>query len=326
MIPVHELCRHRRIHTVDLPTPMLIPSFSSKGFPDVKGVLSVIRDHITDVAMVSSYDIFYNDLADELGTPSLLFIDSGGYEARWDYDISEVYPVEYRPKVWTRAHHERVLTELDTLSALVFVSFDDVNNNVPISDQLEQARTLFDHFPEAASDFLIKPCGNAYIDVDDVMADPDEFTDFDLIGFTEKELGASLVERLRSVVRIRKTLTDAGIDLPIHVFGCLDPLTVQLFYLCGADVFDGLSWLRFAFHNSVAIYRNNWVVIGSYHNLSDEEIRQWSWIENLAALARLREGMARYVSCLDESILKIECQVAERVLNEAGVTARQGRN
>jgi hypothetical protein len=321
MISARELCRHRRIQKVDLPTPMLIPSFSSKGFPDVNRILSLMKNHITDVAMISSYDMFYSSLDSDLATPSLLFIDSGGYEARQGYDISEVYAVEHQPREWTRAHHKKVLDELDTLSALVFVSFDEIENNVPISDQLEQAGVLFDSFPEAASDFLIKPYDSVLINIDEALANPNEFSGFDLIGFTEKELGASLVERLRSIVRVRQIFIEAGIDVPIHVFGCLDPLSVQLFYLCGADVFDGLSWLRFAFHNSVAMYRNNWAIIADYPHLSYTEIRQWSWIENLAVLTRLRDSMIRYATCFDTSIFEANTEIIERLLNVVGVTA-----
>jgi hypothetical protein len=34
-------------------------------------------------------------------------------------------------------------------------------------------------------------------------------------------------------------LDEAGVKSPIHVFGALDPLTVCLYFVAGAEVFDG---------------------------------------------------------------------------------------
>jgi hypothetical protein len=320
MIPIRELCRRRRIRKVDLPTPMLIPSFSSKGFPEIKALASAMMQHITDVAMISSYDIFYGHIGDDLESPNLLFIDSGGYEARHDRDLSELYAYDYQPEGWTREQHEKTLAEINVLSALVLVSFDEVENEVAISDQIELGAALFDRFPEAASDFLVKPYGNAYIDLDKFMTHHSELSRFDVIGITEKELGGTLSERLRVVVQLRRMLMDTGLDIPIHVFGCLDPLSVWLFYLCGADVFDGLSWLRFAFHDSVAIYRNNWAILANYPNLSDSEIRMMSYLENLRILERMKERMTAYADCYDGQVFGVDLELIESVLKAAGVT------
>ena len=319
MILVSELCRCRCIQKVDLPTPLLIPSFSSKGFPNLKMLLSVMQDHVTDVAMVSSYDIFHGNLGDGWQSPNLLFVDSGGYEARQDYDLAEVYAPEYHPRKWSREDYEKILDELETLSALVLVSFDEVKNQVPVTEQVEQAYALFSHYPEAGTDFLIKPYNAPYIDVESVIAHLAKLERFDIIGFTEKELGASMIDRLRSVVQIRRALTQVGLDTPIHIFGCLDPLTVQLFYLCGAGIFDGLSWLRFAFDGTMAIYRNNWAIVADYLHLSDSEIHRWSWATNLTTLTRLRKDMARYTTSFDLNNLTIDVAIVKRVLNEVGV-------
>lgn len=314
MLPWRDLCQQRRVRKLDLLTPMLIPSFSSKGFSKIEDVLSVAKDHITDVAMLSSYDIFYNTLGDEWVNPSLLFIDSGGYEARPEYDISEVQTVQYHPKEWTRAFHRQVLSELCVSSALGFVSFDEVSNGVPISQQIDLANALFGKFPEVVSDFLVKPYLGTHIDMDDVIRFSGALGDFNILGFTEKELGLSLVERLCNTVRIRQALMKKGFEVPIHIFGCLDPLSVQLFYLCGADIFDGLSWLRYGFHDSAAIYRNNWAAFVGCFELSDTEILQFSWLENLGALERLRTHMIEYATCLDVGVLDVDREIAERVL------------
>jgi hypothetical protein len=36
------------------------------------------------------------------------------------------------------------------------------------------------------------------------------------------------------------------------------PETTPLYFLAGADIFDGLTWLRFAFHEGQTIYKQNY--------------------------------------------------------------------
>lgn len=319
MIPVSELCRSRHIRSLDITTPLLIPSFSSKGFPYLKNMTRLLKDHITDVAMISSYDIYYDNLEKESVNPTLLFIDSGGYEARQDYDIAEVYASQYSPKAWTREYHKEVLRTLDLPAALVLVSFDEIVPEIPIAEQIEQAEMLFAQHPKVTSDFLIKPCGDIHIDPQDVILHIERLASFDAVGFTEKEIGATTLERLHNVVQIRQALTQAGLETPIHIFGCLDPLSVLLFYLCGADMFDGLSWLRFVFEGSKAIYRNNWAVIADYLNFSETDIEKMSWHANLTTLMRLRINMARYASSFDLSTLDADQCILRKTLNAVNV-------
>ena len=35
---------------------------------------------------------------------------------------------------------------------------------------------------------------------------------------------------------------------PIHIFGCSDPKSIILLVLSGADIFDGLGWIKHAFN------------------------------------------------------------------------------
>ncbi|HYA88052.1 MAG TPA: hypothetical protein VEI57_13425 [Nitrospirota bacterium] len=40
-------------------TPLLIPSFSSKGFPDLADKFAIVVEVITDAVLVSAYAFFY---------------------------------------------------------------------------------------------------------------------------------------------------------------------------------------------------------------------------------------------------------------------------
>ena len=80
-----------------------------------------------------------------------------------------------------------------------------------------------------------------------------ELSHFSIIGFTEKELGPSLLKRMTAIARVRRALKEVNLDLPIHVFGSLDTISTPLYFLAGADIFDGLTWLRYAFRDGVRI-------------------------------------------------------------------------
>jgi hypothetical protein len=49
-------------------------------------------------------------------------------------------------------------------------------------------------------------------------------------------------------------MDEKNITIPIHIFGSLDTVTTPLYYFAGADIFDGLSWLRFVYHDGNTAY------------------------------------------------------------------------
>ena len=91
-------------------TPLLVPSFSSKGFPEMKEIIALMREFITGAVLVSAYDEYYGNLTSQkLTFPSVIFLDSGGYEARVEHDLSESYGQDYKPNKWRASHHRGVI-------------------------------------------------------------------------------------------------------------------------------------------------------------------------------------------------------------------------
>ena len=78
-------------------TPWLVPSFSSKGFPEVQGIIDFSSEVIDGPALVSAYDIHHGFIKPPFNFPSVLFVDSGGYEASKDTDLSELPHYEHQP-------------------------------------------------------------------------------------------------------------------------------------------------------------------------------------------------------------------------------------
>ena len=63
-------------------TPLLLPSFSSKGFPQIAEIMDFISAFITSPILISAYDLHYKNVPKKITFSELLFLDSGGYEAR----------------------------------------------------------------------------------------------------------------------------------------------------------------------------------------------------------------------------------------------------
>jgi hypothetical protein len=293
---VTEACRPRTIARIAVQTPLLVPSFSSRGFPDISEIHENMRDYLHGVSLISAYDLYNGGLAlAEIYATEVLFIDSGGYEAQATVDPIEPY-VDLRPgREWQLTYYQRVLDLLEPLSRVVIVSFDHAAPT-PVSEQARQARALFEAYPAFAGDFLCKPesAEAPFISMAAVTAHIDELGSFDIIGITEKELGGSLLERCRNLHGVRDALHGRGHDTPIHIFGCLDPVTVLAYFLCGADVFDGLAWLRFAFVDGVPIYHGARIVAEGRWAESDAETTAVHRIQNLTWLRTQARAMENY--------------------------------
>lgn len=327
MISVNDLCKRRGIAKYDVKVPLLIPSFSSKGFPNPQEIWERIYAFLPEAALISSYDIHHEHISSSLiNSPNLLFVDSGGYESRYDFDFAEVYNAPYHPKAWSLDRCCEILDcRLNTFSNLVLISFDAPTMNLSIEEQVKRAQEFFSKYPQAATDFLIKPSSTTFLDIDTIIANIDLLQDFDIIGVTEKELGDTIEERLSNIVKLRTALLGNGLETPIHVFGCLDPVNVWLFFICGADIFDGLAWLRFAFFKDVAIYRNEWAVLQGYTDIGVNDLETLSWINNLRYLGQLKLQMSKFLQEYDMLHIPIESGVLAQITDAIGLKFGNGR-
>lgn len=78
---------------VALKTPLLCPAFSSKGFPELPKIIDFMREFIVGGVLISAYDVHYKKVSSgKIRFPELLILDSGGYEARLDFE--DVYSNE----------------------------------------------------------------------------------------------------------------------------------------------------------------------------------------------------------------------------------------
>ena len=64
------------------------------------------------------------------------------------------------------------------------------------------------------------------------------------IAVPERELGEGIVERARTVKKIRESLAALRTYYPLHLLGTGNPLSIITYALAGADSFDGLEWCQ----------------------------------------------------------------------------------
>ena len=66
-------------------------------------------------------------------------------------------------------------------------------------------------------------------------------------------------------------------------------------FVAGADIFDGLTWLRYSYHDGYTIYWQNYGA-SKMIQVEDKKVRLKSAIDNIYYLATLQEQLKRFSS------------------------------
>ena len=315
---------HPSVGRIDL--PLLVPAFSSKGFAlRTRGrgrsahIYSEIVQDLIDfgerpstAVLVSAYDFHFRHFdapklphAPEhyLRNSAIVFLDSGGYELISHFDSSEPRVFPYKPREgYGLKEYDAVLQHLTSNKAgfpLVIANFDYGTTGQSIDRQISAARTLFNRYRSCLSDFIIKPPQGK-----SSVVDPSKFSrndlanlrGFDIIGITEKDLGRDTFDRLQRVADLRYRLNDAGITAPIHVWGGLDPLLSPLFFFAGAEILDGVSWMRYAYRNGIAMERQSSAIVKEIGVTAPQKLTHlYAALDNLTFLEGLTIALQQWV-------------------------------
>jgi len=295
--------------TIEL--PRLIPSFSSKGFPfyehqetgkeisEVSDVLANTGPTITDSILISAYDLSHEYLLNPeqyFGNKELIIIDSGGYELSEDFDSTEVKQGEFAIDVdYDIEKYTEVLSVLPNDHPIIITNFDYDYQGKSVEDQIREAQKFFNQYTSFGHDFIIKPTKRKqYLDINEIISHIDKLQRFDVIGVTEKELGGSLLERMTNIANLRIAMDRKSIDKPIHIWGGLDPVISPLYFCAGAEIFDGISWLRYGYCRDIAISRDSYtaITLGSHKKWRiAESMRQ---ANNIGYLENMTINMRRF--------------------------------
>jgi hypothetical protein len=302
--------RHRA-SGVTLETPLLIPSFSSKGFArskkekksEIPKILEAAGEFLTEAFLISAYDIYYGHLppADSLtASADLIYVDSGGYEVSTDRDYSSVIDPLPLPDKWDIEKLYSVLDAWPDEKPAVIVSYDHHEERKPFADQVSDARKLAAKYSTHLHCLLLKPETDDQHTLEStlrhVLGNAEDLGSFDVIGVTEKELGNSMLKRMEQLAKLRLAMDNAEVKCPIHVFGALDPVSVCLYFLAGAEIFDGLTWLRYGYSDGRCVYTHNLGALKFGIHTSDDLVRSRAMAENYYQLQELQHRLREFVA------------------------------
>lgn len=323
-------CRRTLSHPVagEIELPLLIPAFSSKGFgfhtagkgnkkhkySELAYALAEFTRHPMQHVMVSAYDLHFDHfLAPKLPVKRVIsyfanswivVIDSGGYELNADFDSTEIKTFVYQPRDgFGEEEYEKILNKITRDKSnlqLIITNFDHEMEGLPLDTQIRLARELFNKYPSCLNDFILKPWTK-----DSKIVDPSKMSNmelanlrgFDIIGITEKDLGKNIIDQLKRVTFLRKGLNEAGVSSPIHIWGGLDPVLTPLYFFAGAEIFDGVSWLRYAYRNGVAINRQCYSILKPEIGIttSYQVNEAMAGLENLRFMDNLTSSLQKWV-------------------------------
>lgn len=304
---------------VRLRTPLLVPSFSSKGFgrrgnrSEIYDIFEASTEILWQSMLVSAYDLHHGNLPMPEGEiTEIAFVDSGGYEVTEQHDLSAPIVYGAEPGDWNEELHRQTLEAWPQDIPAVFVSYDRAS--LPMAEQVTRALDLTERFPRQLHAFLAKPeAHQRYVDVGAIAARAADLGRFHILGVTEKELGDSFIARMKSIAQLRLAMDHFGLRrLPIHVFGGLDPMSVCLYFIAGAEIFDGLTWLRYAYALDTAMYRQNGAVLNDRLTDRDSRVRTWAMTQNAGQLEALRNRLRLFLNDRDYRVLPGEGRWAMR--------------
>jgi hypothetical protein len=280
----------------ELRTPLLLPSFSSR-IPKIDNVFRTTADIIDGPILISAYDVKKEYLGAPYDWAEAVFLDSGGYEISKYTDLSDVGDELSKDGAWSPEDHAHVLSSWTSKRPLVVISYDHPKVRIEFDQQVERALNL--QLPSnSLREILLKPetVTQHFIDISSLLKSARLLHRFDIIGVTEKELGNSVFDRMRNLARLRIALNDVGIKRPVHVFGSLDTTTTPFYFLAGADIFDGLTWLRYAFKDGRTIYKQDFGITDIGPTIKAPAIEAVCWSKNYNYIQEMQREMRTFLN------------------------------
>jgi hypothetical protein len=291
--------------------PLVVPSYSSKALPriPVKKIIDATAGYIAGAVLISAYDAAHNEVDPKVFGAQMIIVDSGGYEKLVD-DEGKVRGgnADHASFPWSFESYRAALDLMVVDCPVVAVSYD--RPDLDIGDQIVVA--LASKHPRFGSAFLMKPPPGRRLIIEEVSESAAMLRHFDIIGVTEKEAGESFTERLSFVARLRALMDANGVDKPIHVFGGLDPFMTPLYFLAGADIVDGLTWLRMAFTEAGARYLPGFAAMSEpTARLEDAEWRIRR--ANFRRAIDMQNAMRRFLLSGDYAVLSADVAVRSAI-------------
>lgn len=225
-----------------LKTPFFFPAVSTvkTNFNALEYVELIIKSGYPGY-LVSAYDIYNSEdkvrkeiiekVSQSTENEVFTFLDSGNYESYWHKDkkwkidflesILEKITVDFCfsfDVFWTDGDFDKYIKETITQIAKT-AGMQKSGTTVPIIHST----------PDLLPKIISKIVGEINPEV---------------ISVPERELGFSIFERAKTVKSIRDELNKTDVPIPLHLLGTGNPISILIYSVCGADMYDALEWCK----------------------------------------------------------------------------------
>lgn len=302
------------------PTPLIAYSFSSRGFPDVVQRIQHILPSIGSAFLLSLFDMWYIDELSNLLTRDdsrVRVWDSGGYETKLSDDISSVTSAVPSLSQWELENYVEAARRIPWNGKDILVSFD---NTPPLSID-QQLEIAFKGYDQIKGDYLRDVLLHVPLEYD-ITRLVNEIIPYlskiDIIGLTEKEIAPTWVRGIQFIHAFKQAFDRLDLSAPpIHLFGCLDPKSVTYFTLAGVSMFDGLSWLRYFFHNRTTLYRREFEFLGDFQGIQlTQDIDTAISLHNMNEMQQLHADLNFQLVMDDDSLFIDEKRILQTIFTK----------
>jgi len=228
-------------HGKEIKTPFFFPSISSiRTNFKVTDYFDLIKRTGYPGFLISAYDVYQVEETDKLSkeisnlseTSKFVLVDSGHYETFWNND-----------KKWSFKKYDSILKNIKLDMCFSHDVF------------WEKDKKLKEHVSETVTNTAMTAGSLIQGEVIPIIhGTPDTFSSIikgvikgiepQIIGITERELGASLLERASTLKKIRDEVDTIRENIVIHLLGTGNPASILIYTLCGANTFDALEWCK----------------------------------------------------------------------------------
>jgi len=219
-------------------TPFFVPAVSSmKANWNISEYVDLIKRIGYNSFLVSAYDVFEHKDREALMKhlsrnidKQIFFLDNGNFEAYW-----------YKDKAWTLNKFKKILDD----------SYPDFSFSFDIFWKKDKsfARHIKETITSIAKTAGMQKSGTT---IALIHSESETFPDIvrkivnsvnpEIVAIPERELGSSIFEKAQTIKNIRLELDKTKQNVPIHVLGAGNPISILMYTLCGADIYDALDW------------------------------------------------------------------------------------
>ncbi len=268
--------------------------------------------------LLSLYDVWYLDeLRGVLSVSDdrVRIWDSGGYETRFSDDVSAAISAVPGSSEWDTQRYIEAARHIPWNGKDILVSFDNTEQT-SVEEQLDIAFSCYEQIDGNYIRDLLLHISTDY-DVNELARKLLPYlSKFEIIGLTEKEIAPTWKQGVRFAHSLDQAFERLGQSPPhIHLFGCLDPKSVIYFALAGVSIFDGLSWLRYFFHERTTLYRREYEFIGDFQGISPSlDIDTAITHHNIREMEELRSDLIYQSVVADNTLFSEEKRILQDIL------------